>query len=297
MFTSTVTAANGQVPASGVFIADPVGTYQWQAAYSGDAKNKPAASLCGSEPLTITAAPQLVPLIDMLPGQTYYGFGGGLYENGSNTTPADHETDGLSRGKRDFAPRDQRNSKPQRQSRPAQHRRIRAIAGVVRHSVSLLVEHQSVLYDVRRREPRREPLIAPDRQRRGNRPRRRRLDEPGKASYNQIRDHRLAPAGLTQAQVQIVWVEEADPYPTVSLPSPQADAYTLESYLGRHCPSRQGPVPERQGDLLLLAHLRRLCDHSPESGALRVRVGLRGQMARPGADQPDANRRRRPHRR
>jgi hypothetical protein len=56
-FTGTVTA--GVAAASGaVTPALSAGTYYWQAAYSGDTKNLPSSSSCGSEALTITAAPK-----------------------------------------------------------------------------------------------------------------------------------------------------------------------------------------------------------------------------------------------
>ncbi len=55
---------------------------------------------------------------------------------------------------------------------------------------------------------------------------------PTLANYDRVRDHVLAPAGLTEKQVQVVWVKQADPGPTVSLPSSSADAYALETYLG-----------------------------------------------------------------
>jgi hypothetical protein len=232
LFTSTVTAANGQLPASSSFIADPVGTYQWQASYSGDAKNEPAASLCGSEPLTIAAPPQLVPLIDMLPGQTYYGFGGGLYENGSNTPPADHETDGLSRANAITPLATNGTPSPSGKivllsigasaqslewcgissnclsSTNPSFMTFAAASPGVNHSSLVIVNGAQSAYDA------------------GH------WNNPGKPGYDLIRDHRLAPAGLTEAQVQIVWIEDADAFPTVSLPSPQADAYSLESNLG-----------------------------------------------------------------
>jgi hypothetical protein len=42
----------------------------------------------------------------------------------------------------------------------------------------------------------------------------------------------LASQGLSEAQVQVVWVKQADGSPTTSLPAPGADAYTLETRLG-----------------------------------------------------------------
>jgi hypothetical protein len=50
--------------------------------------------------------------------------------------------------------------------------------------------------------------------------------------YDQVRDQQLAPLGLTEAQVQVVWLKEADSDPKSALPSPTADAYNLETALG-----------------------------------------------------------------
>ena len=58
-------------------------------------------------------------------------------------------------------------------------------------------------------------------------------DAPGDANYDRVRDNVLAPAGLTEEQVQAVWLKEAIPGPTISLPSSQADAYQLETSLGK----------------------------------------------------------------
>jgi hypothetical protein len=43
---------------------------------------------------------------------------------------------------------------------------------------------------------------------------------------------RLTAASVTENQVQAIWLKEAHRYPTVSLPSTSADAYTLETDLG-----------------------------------------------------------------
>jgi len=52
-------------------------------------------------------------------------------------------------------------------------------------------------------------------------------------NYDRVRDRVLTPAGLTEAQVEAIWLKEADASPTVSLPSSSADAYVLERYLGQ----------------------------------------------------------------
>lgn len=50
--------------------------------------------------------------------------------------------------------------------------------------------------------------------------------------YNRIRDTWLTPSGLSEQQVQIVWVKVANPNPTVVLPATSADAYVLVSQMG-----------------------------------------------------------------
>ena len=56
---------------------------------------------------------------------------------------------------------------------------------------------------------------------------------PALPDYDRVRDTDLAPAGLTEKQVQIGWVKVANPGPTVSLPSASSDAYTLETQMGQ----------------------------------------------------------------
>lgn len=58
-------------------------------------------------------------------------------------------------------------------------------------------------------------------------------ESPDDPNYDRIRDDRLGPEGLTEAQVQVVWLKQANPGPDVSLPDPAADAFALERSLGR----------------------------------------------------------------
>ena len=51
-------------------------------------------------------------------------------------------------------------------------------------------------------------------------------------SYERIKVARLAPLGLSENQVEIAWVDVADPHPTVSLPADSADAYTFLTNVG-----------------------------------------------------------------
>lgn len=57
-------------------------------------------------------------------------------------------------------------------------------------------------------------------------------DEPTELNYDRVRDKVLVPAGLSEAQVQIVWLGPVLARPTVSLPEANADAFVLENSLG-----------------------------------------------------------------
>jgi hypothetical protein len=53
-------------------------------------------------------------------------------------------------------------------------------------------------------------------------------DSPADQNYSRVLNQVLTPQGLTEAQVQAVWIKVADPGPTVSLPNANADAFILE---------------------------------------------------------------------
>ena len=57
-------------------------------------------------------------------------------------------------------------------------------------------------------------------------------DQPNEDNYRRIRDNVLAPTGLTEAQVQIVWMKVARSNPRNSLPAADADAYVLQDVMG-----------------------------------------------------------------
>src|SRR5213078_2369547 len=64
---------------------------------------------------------------------------------------------------------------------------------------------------------------------------------PTDTNYDTVRNNRLTPAGVTEQQVQAIWIKLADSTPTVSLPGANADARVLEQGLGnvaRACKSR-----------------------------------------------------------
>ena len=57
-------------------------------------------------------------------------------------------------------------------------------------------------------------------------------DSPTDENYDRIRNTLLFPLGLSEKQVQVVWLKVANAIPEVSLPSQEADAYHLLVHLG-----------------------------------------------------------------
>ena len=57
-------------------------------------------------------------------------------------------------------------------------------------------------------------------------------DSPNDSNYARVLNDQLTPKGLTEAQVQVVWVKQANPGPSVSLPDANADAFVLMGFLG-----------------------------------------------------------------
>lgn len=57
-------------------------------------------------------------------------------------------------------------------------------------------------------------------------------DSPTDTDYDRVRDTRLTPRGLSERQVQVVWVKVANPQPSRALPESDADAYRLVTQMG-----------------------------------------------------------------
>lgn len=152
--------------------------------------------------------------------RTYHGFDGGLYPGGSNTIPTDH----LARGQAAAA----------RIRRRAPDGSLSATGRYVLLSIGMSNTTQEFSAFI--------PSAAADAQ--VNKAALAIVDgaasgrtaeawvSPTSADYDRIRDSRLTPAGFGEGQVQIVWLKVANPGPTVSLPSPTADAYRLVAQMG-----------------------------------------------------------------
>jgi hypothetical protein len=170
------------------------------------------------------------PIIDM--GQnTYLGFGGGLYENGSNAVPADHAANGSARAA-NVQPLDGSGN-------PSTSGKIVLLSVGMSNTTQEFCSASSALpcdswtlmgkaaADARVNHT----TLAIVNGAAGGQSAAT-WDAPTDANYDRVRDTRLVPQGLTEQQVQAVWVKQANPGPTVSLPSSSADAYTLETQLG-----------------------------------------------------------------
>lgn len=180
-----------------------------------------------------------VPLNDLGTGHYLGAFQGGLYPGGVNTIPVMHATAGL--GKADMiVPRDGAgNPSPTGRvvllsiglsnttqefcggSFPA----CQSFSFIGQAAASNSVNHTT--------------LVTVDGAIGGQTPPT--WDMPTDPNYDTVRNTRLAPAGVTEQQVQVLWIKLADAMPTMGLPGAAADAYTLERGLGnvvRACKAR-----------------------------------------------------------
>jgi len=55
---------------------------------------------------------------------------------------------------------------------------------------------------------------------------------PADSNWTRVRDERLAPLGLTEKQVQVLWIKFANAQPMTPLPAMNSDTYTLETHVG-----------------------------------------------------------------
>ena len=203
--------------------------------------------LCLGGAGTLWAQPSFVatPLTEMGVDRTYFGFSGGLYANGSNTMPADHAAAGAIHAAR-IQPLDANGN-------PSPSGRIVLLSIGMSHTTQEFCAvnddkpcnawtfigqsltdpdvHPTTLALVNGAHSGHDAKfwISPD-----------------LPDYDRVRDVDLAAQGVTEAQVQAVWLKEADIAPTVSLPDPGADAYFLETELGNILRSARMRYPNLQ---------------------------------------------------
>ncbi|HEY8180887.1 MAG TPA: hypothetical protein VII32_01515 [Thermoanaerobaculia bacterium] len=178
-----------------------------------------------------TALAQRIPLTDLGTG-TYLGqFQGGLYENGANVPPSDHAGAGLAQAAL-ITPLDRNGT--------------RSPSGkIVMISIGMSNATQEFCAGGNPApcsswsfvgQAARDPAVNHSTLMLINGARGGQVaetwDAPTDANYDLVRDTDLVPAGVTEAQVQVAWLKEANPGPTVSLPAQNADAYRLVTQLG-----------------------------------------------------------------
>lgn len=179
---------------------------------------------------TPPAAATRVPLNDLGSG-SYLGFAGGLYPGGSNTVPAPHNEVGLARANA-VQPLDTNG-------RPSSTGKIVLLSigmsnttqefcsgnselpcsswTFMGQSAADPVVNHATLAIVNGAAGGKSASF---------------WESPTQPDYDRIRDTRLAPQGLSEQQVQAVWLKVANPSPSVSLPAALADAYMLETQMG-----------------------------------------------------------------
>ena len=176
------------------------------------------------------------PLTDLGTGK-YKGFQGGLYENGSNLVPQDHAADGLAlatqvkpvRGKFVLLAIGMSNA-------TIEFRAFETLATAdshVNHSAMAIINGaQGAMTACFWRFASENPVQSGCR-----------APHPIPNQYDRIRDELLKPAGLAEDQVEVIWLKNADPRPTVALPASDADAYIYERELGETARAARARYP------------------------------------------------------
>lgn len=176
-------------------------------------------------------ADELVPLNDLGKGDYRWGYIGGLYDNGTNAMDADHLAAGMQ-----FASRIQPldiNGHPSPTGKivflgagfdetsrimcgPNLTTDCNAGALMTMAATDARVNHDSLVILNGARDN-----FVPDS-----------WEWPWRATYNYIKSDVLGPAGVSEQQVQAVWLEMATAYPQdPPLPIQYADAYRLKAYV------------------------------------------------------------------
>jgi hypothetical protein len=195
----------------------------------------------------LLAQPSFVatPLTEMGQSQSYLGFSGGLYPGGANTPPPAHAAAGLARalaiepldtlgnpsagGKIALVSVGMSNTTQEFCS--AGGRMPCASWSFVGQALADSDVNHSTLAIVNGARGGQDAQL---------------WDSATDPNWDRVRDVDLAEQGLTEAQVQVVWLKEADIMPSNSLPAANADAYNLETYLGDIIRAARARYPKLQ---------------------------------------------------
>jgi hypothetical protein len=171
-----------------------------------------------------------VALFDLRSG-TYLGFTGGLYPDGTNTPPSAQSAEGLARAAR-IRPLDV-NGVPKSGGKVVllsvgmsnTSQEFCAVDGTTSCFPETFMGRAAADNSINR------PTLVIVNGAQGGRDASTWLT-PSAQTFDVVRDQRLAALNVTEKQVEIVWLSEADENPTSSLPNSNADAYVLENRLG-----------------------------------------------------------------
>ncbi|MBV8172007.1 MAG: hypothetical protein JO219_08765 [Candidatus Eremiobacteraeota bacterium] len=208
-------------------------------AQGGAITNPPNPNSGGSTPTPVPTG--RIALTDLGAG-TYLGFEGGLYPNGSNSAPAGHDTDGMTFSKK-VQPLDV-NGNPSASGKIV----LMSIgmsnttdewcgngggSACVASTFTTLATASGGLNPA---------LVIADGALAGqdgktwldsNPAHCLPANPPWCNNYNRVANTILPPLSVSEKQVQVIWLKEADENPATSLPAAGADAYVLEGYLGQ----------------------------------------------------------------
>ena len=185
-----------------------------------------------TDPPVVGGPSGVTPLMDMVPGDTYLGFAGGLYPDGTARMPASHDSAGRQAA---------------RLIRPLDANGNPAGAGkIVLMSVGMSIPTMEWCQgaDVTSCQLPESFMV-----RAWNDPTIRNgapelvdgangkqtipfWDQASDVQYGWVTSQRLTPRGLTEKQVQAIWMKVVNSDPTVSLPAANADAYSIVTGYG-----------------------------------------------------------------
>ncbi|MEO8295320.1 MAG: Ig-like domain-containing protein [Gemmatimonadota bacterium] len=216
-----VTASNGQASFPDLGITGPVGNYTFKFTASG-------LTAVNSAAIALSTISGRVPLIDM-GNRTYLGFTGRLYP-GSNVMPSAHAQAAAARA---------RNIEPLNAAgNPSPGGKFVLLSVGISNAaqewcdvVSFPCTSWSFTGQALADNAVNHSSLAIMNGAQGGQTTQF-WDSPTDPDYDRVRDSVLTPMGLTEAQVQIVWLKTFNADPTVSLPAANADAILLVTQYG-----------------------------------------------------------------
>lgn len=192
---------------------------------------EPSGSIASSQTDTSALETARVPLNDLLNGATYQGFTGGLYPNGSNAMPSAHSQAG-SASAAAIRPLDVAGNPS------SSGKYVLLSIGMSNTTQEFCSQGSAQTCDswtfmgkaAADSTVNKTTLVIANGAKGGQTAAT--WDSPTDLNYDRVRDEVLSPKGLSEKQVQILWLKVANANPTVALPNTSADAYQLEASIG-----------------------------------------------------------------